>query len=439
MASVLGREFPVRLLEAIAADEADLSAQLATLTRLELLYERTEAQTVVYSFKHALIQEAAYDSLLSGPRSALHEAAGRAIEQLYADRLEENYELLAHHFFGSPAKEKALDYLSRANRKAISANAVFDAKGYFDQAMQVLDEVPDTPEHRHLRIELLVRQIHVFILTNMLDEYERCLERFAPIAEALSDQGLRGHFQSCLGHCQFGLGRPVQAIRTLGPAAALCEEAGNFEGAGQAYVHLQWSHLIRGDFEDVLAFEVPALAVLARAPNLRLRLYALSASTWACARLARWDSGIERAMTALAECEQAADPSLISFACWNFSLPYIHKGAVEEAIQWSQRGFETAPTPNDRSWAQLSLDPAGPDRRCCVAGPPRSSLVGPMEHGRTGARRVGRGLLQGGPVRAGARHARTGYRHLQTERHALCGRPGAAPARRGPSGGRPLG
>jgi class 3 adenylate cyclase/tetratricopeptide (TPR) repeat protein len=353
IASVLGREFPARLLEAVCGAEADLRRELATLTRLELLYERVETRAPMYMFKHALTQEAAYDSLLTGPRAALHEAAGCALEQLYPDRLEEYAELLAHHFFRSPAKEKALEYLSRADRKAIAANAVFDAKGYFEQAMRVLDALPDTAENRHCRIELLVRQIHVFILTNTLDEYERYLERYAPIAEALSDQGLRGHFQSCLGHTQFGLGRPQQAIGTLGPAAALCVQAENFQGAGQAYVHLQWSHLLRGDFEDVLAFETPALAALARAPNLRLRLYALSAATWACAALARWDSGIERATTALAECEQAADVSLISFAYWNLSIPYIYKGAVEEAICWAQRGFETAPTPNDRAWSQL--------------------------------------------------------------------------------------
>jgi class 3 adenylate cyclase/tetratricopeptide (TPR) repeat protein len=353
MASVLGREFPLRLLEAVAKAQVALHEQLAALMQLELLYERGEAQAPVYTFKHALIQEVAYDSLLGGPRAALHEAAGRALEQLYPDRLEEHYELLAHHFSHSAAREKAFEYLVRANRKAIGANAVVDAKGYFEQAIQVLDELPDTPENRHRRIELLVLQIHVFILTNQLAQYERYLERFAPMAETLSDQGLRGHFQTCLGHCHFGFARPLEAIRTLGPAAALCERAGNFEGAGHAYVHLQWSHLQTGDFEDALAFETPALAALARAPNLRLRLYAFSATTWACSRLARWELAIERGMTALRECEQAGDASLVSFAHWNLSIPYIHKGCVEEALHSSRRSFEEAPTPGDRAWAQL--------------------------------------------------------------------------------------
>ena len=73
----------------------------------------------MYIFKHALIQEVAYDSLFAGPRAALHEAAGRALEQLYPDRLEEHYELLAHHFSRSAARQQAFEYLARANRKAI--------------------------------------------------------------------------------------------------------------------------------------------------------------------------------------------------------------------------------------------------------------------------------------------------------------------------------
>ncbi len=373
IASVLGREFPARLLETVCGTGTDLKRELATLTQLELLHERVETQAPVYSFKHALTQEAAYDRLLSGPRAALHEAAGRALEGLYPDRLEEYTELLAHHFFRSPAREKALDYLSGADRKAIAANAVFDAKGYFEQAMQALDELPDTPENRHRRVELLVRQIHVFILTNTLDEYERFLQRFAPVAETLSDQGLRGHFQSCLGHCQFGLARPRQAIRTLGPAADLCERAGNFQGAGQAYVHLQWSHLQTGEFDDTLRFEAPALAALDRAWDQRLRFYVFGATTWACSRLARWDVAAEKAMTALQECEASGDASLISSALAFRGMPGIHRGAVEEAVDWTRRGFECSVTLGDRAWAQLfygwALVPRAPAEAIALLSP----------------------------------------------------------------------
>jgi class 3 adenylate cyclase/tetratricopeptide (TPR) repeat protein len=350
--AVLGRQFPLRLLEAVASDEADLPAQLAALTQLELLHERPEAQEVVYAFKHALVQDVAYDTLLGGPRAALHQAAGEALERLYAARIEEHYELLAYHFSRSPAREQALDYLSRANRKAIAANAVADAKEYFEQALRLLHELPDTPTHRHLAVELLVRQIHVCILTNTLDEYERHLQRHAAIADALPDQGLRGHFLSCLGHTQFGLARPRQAIGTLTPAAAICEHAGNYQGAGQAYVHLQWCHLQTGEFDDTLRFEAPALAALDRAWDQRLRLYVYGATAWACSRLGRWALALERSMTCLKECEAHGDQSLTSSATGFVGLVSAHRGDAQEAVRWTRRAFEMSVTPGDRAWAQ---------------------------------------------------------------------------------------
>ena len=352
-AAVLGREFSPRLLAAISPGASDLSKHLAALKQLEFLYERAEADGHVYTFKHALTQEVAYEGLLTSRREALHEAAGRAIEAFYPDRLEEHYELLAHHFSHSAAHDKALDYLEFANRKAIKANAVFDAKDFFEQAMRVLDALADNDAYRHRRIALIAAQVDVFILTNQLDQYESCLERFTPVAQSLSDQGLQGAFLSSLGHCQFGLARPLQAIQTLGPAAELCERAGNFESAGRAYVHLQWSHLLTGEFEEAISFEAPTLAALARAPNARLRLYAFGASSWAYSRLGRWDQAIEKARTALAECEAAGDASLISTACWVRSLAYIHNGDVESALTHAKRGFDGAATLGDRGWAQL--------------------------------------------------------------------------------------
>ena len=192
--------------------------------------------------------------------------------------------------------------------------------------MRILDALDDDDVYRRRRVALIAAQVDVFILTNQLDQYEAWLERFAPVAAGLIDQGLRGAFLSSLGHCQFGLARPLQAIETLGPAAALCEQAGNFEAAGRAYVHLQWSHLLTGDFEDAIFFEAPTLVALARAPNLRLRLYALGASAWAYGRLGRWDQAIEKGAIALAECEEAGDASLISSAWWMRALIQIYQG-----------------------------------------------------------------------------------------------------------------
>ena len=81
-----------------------------------------------YIFKHALTQEVAYNSLLLKRRKELHEKIGEAIEHVYAERLEEYYELLAYHYRQSDNGAKAVEYLDLASQKAAKAHALEDAK-----------------------------------------------------------------------------------------------------------------------------------------------------------------------------------------------------------------------------------------------------------------------------------------------------------------------
>jgi class 3 adenylate cyclase/tetratricopeptide (TPR) repeat protein len=351
-ASVLGREFPLRLVRRIVAD-AGLDRELAALTQLEFLFEHAAQEGPVYTFKHVLTQEVAYDSLLSARRQALHEAAGRAIEAFYPDRLEEHCEVLAHHFSRSAAAERALDYLELANRKAARANAVLDARAYFEEAMRVLDALPDDLEHRRRRIALTVEQVHVYVLTNGLYEFQRRLEEQRRIAEELGDDALLGHLHACRGHILFMLGCATEAALTLRHAAELCERAGNFRGAAHAYAHLQWAQLQKGEYEDVLRIEAASLRSLAQAPDMRLLIYALTATAWACAMLGRWEQGVERGRSALAESERVRDASLASFSyTFGLSILYRHWGKIEEAIDCGCKAVASAQTPAERQWAE---------------------------------------------------------------------------------------
>ncbi len=95
-ASVLGREFPVRLLAAIWTAGHDRATPPGSQTA-GFLHERPGTSEPVYVFKHALTQDVAYDSMLTSRRQALHEAAAQALERLHAERLEDVYDRLAHH------------------------------------------------------------------------------------------------------------------------------------------------------------------------------------------------------------------------------------------------------------------------------------------------------------------------------------------------------
>jgi class 3 adenylate cyclase/tetratricopeptide (TPR) repeat protein len=140
LASVLGREFPLSLLEAIAPDGEDLHRDLGELVRLELLYEKELLPEVRYSFTHLLIQQVAYQGLLLRVRADLHAQAGAALERLYADRTEEVLQELAEHYARSPDRTKAIEYLGRAGDRAASLFAYEEAAAYYQRALGLLGE-----------------------------------------------------------------------------------------------------------------------------------------------------------------------------------------------------------------------------------------------------------------------------------------------------------
>ncbi len=118
VASVIGREVGLPLLRAIWDESADLDSALHELRRLEFLHEYPGGGVDVYTFRHALTQDVAYARLLDVRRRIHHEAVGHALEDLYAARMDEITELLAHHFGHSGAVEKAVDYALLAAEKA---------------------------------------------------------------------------------------------------------------------------------------------------------------------------------------------------------------------------------------------------------------------------------------------------------------------------------
>ena len=98
LAAVIGREFTQRLLERIADINQGTSTVLRKLQAIELIYEKALHPELTYMFKHALTQDVAYGSLLTGRRRDLHRNVGEAIEEIYADRLTEHLTVLAYHF-----------------------------------------------------------------------------------------------------------------------------------------------------------------------------------------------------------------------------------------------------------------------------------------------------------------------------------------------------
>jgi tetratricopeptide (TPR) repeat protein len=134
LASVIGRSFFDRVLGAIDGQPPALPAQLATLEHAELIRDKQRLPEPEHIFKHALVQEAAYGSLLAENRRAVHGRVAQAIETLFADRLDEFTSLLAHHYTSAENWDKAQEYLFKAGDQAGRIAADAEALAHFRQA-----------------------------------------------------------------------------------------------------------------------------------------------------------------------------------------------------------------------------------------------------------------------------------------------------------------
>jgi predicted ATPase/class 3 adenylate cyclase len=354
--SVVGREFSHDLIRKVTGlREQELLSHLSVLKDSELLYERGIYPKSTYIFKHALTQEVAYSSLLLKRTKEIHEEIGIAIEALYPDRLEEQYELLAYHYARSSNKDKAVEYLELANRKSIIIHAVEEAKAYFDEALKLLDTLGQTKVNRQRQISLLVNQEFVVELLFKFRDYYDLLIRYEPMARGLENPELLGAFCGRLGHCHFAFAQYNQAIQTLTKAAQLCEAAGNAEDAGHAYAYLILSYSDIGDYDRVLALKEDLLRTMEQSFNLQWYVRGLSGVQRAYSYLGRWAEAEEAGLKALSVAQQFSDSSMISIAASHLSLGYSWKGDLGRAVEYGELALQKASTPGDKARSQRSL------------------------------------------------------------------------------------
>ena len=185
LAAVIGRSFPYRLLETASEEETDLELHLAQLQRADLVREKSRLPEVEYIFKHSLIQEAAYQSLLRDRRRKYHRLVGAALENRYADRLDEVLGLLAHHFDKAGDVDKALEYLTQAGDKTSLEDAHQEAVVYYRRALELLEGKDDDQGAARIWMKLGL----VFHSDFQFDKAHQAFEKSADIAQKAFTDG----------------------------------------------------------------------------------------------------------------------------------------------------------------------------------------------------------------------------------------------------------
>ncbi len=369
VASVIGMEFPYRILSTISDEKEALKDDLLNLQRSEFIYETQLFPELEYTFKHALIQEVAYKSILRTKRMEIHERIGKAIEDLYRERLEEYYELLAYHYVRTGLPEKAVAYLDLAGQKTARVGAPEQAKAYFDNAMKLLDTLPATGENRERRTSLLVNQSVVCELLFQWNEYHDLLARHLPDAEQVRNPGLLGAFYNRIAGCEWSFGFFDKAIESADRVIELVEPAGNRREWAHALLVHQVSYLWKGDFHRSLAYKQEILSRLEEESNIYLSGRALCMAAMALGFLGRWDEALRESMSAMAWAREFSDDSQICSSASSISVCYSSCGDPARAVEYGQLAVEKALTPMDRGWAEACLGLA-----CSRNGDPKRGI-----------------------------------------------------------------
>ncbi len=153
--AAIGREFSYRLLRAISRlSDAELETALDRLVASELVFKRGTPPDAVYAFKHALVQDAAYGSLLRGSRRQLHAQIAEALETHFPELMHNQSELLAQHYAEAGLITKSVTCWSEAGHRSVSRSAMAEAAAQFRKALDQLMLLPDNIERQRKELEL---------------------------------------------------------------------------------------------------------------------------------------------------------------------------------------------------------------------------------------------------------------------------------------------
>jgi predicted ATPase len=155
--AAIGRDFSYELLAAaVPLAEPELQEALRRLVEAGLVFQRGVPPAAEYLFKHALVQDTAYSTLLRGPRQALHRRIAEAMEQRFPDLVETRPEILAHHYGEAAMADKAITYWYRAGKSSVARSAVREAVAQLRRGLGLLDGLPETRERNQLELDIHV-------------------------------------------------------------------------------------------------------------------------------------------------------------------------------------------------------------------------------------------------------------------------------------------
>ncbi len=211
LGAVLGREFSYDVIQAISSqDEETLQAGLSQLVEAELLYQRGRPPRARYIFKHAQVQDVAYQSLLRSMRQQVHQRVAEVLEARFPESATNQPELLAHHCTEAGLNESAVDYWYQAGQRAMVRSANMEAISHLTTGLELLKMLPESPDRnqRELDMHMTLGPALMGVKGTASTEVEHTYGRALELCEQMNDT--ERHFQILLGQRRFYVNRGEQ-------------------------------------------------------------------------------------------------------------------------------------------------------------------------------------------------------------------------------------
>jgi class 3 adenylate cyclase/tetratricopeptide (TPR) repeat protein len=358
LASVIGREFTRRLLDRIAEMRDRTEDFLRELKAIELIYEKSLFPELAYMFKHALTHDVAYNSILLQRRRELHRMIALAIEELYADRLAEQYEVLGYHFARAEDWGRALDFLLKAAEKARGAFANREALLLYEQALEVLGHFGAAVDSRtKLSIHRAKSEVHFLMsdFRNARAEGAHALE----LARGLGDRVEEAAALAGIGFASVWTHEFERALDESASAMAVARDVGADAAFAAALFNTGFVHAQQGRLEEAKV-ELRDVATISRSIGNRVH-EALAVGLHAGFK--NWEGDFEaatagaEAMLALARESNVLVPVLLGIFFKSLSL--VGKGDYEDARVTIEDGLALTEKVGDEVMHQRLLNISG--------------------------------------------------------------------------------
>jgi tetratricopeptide (TPR) repeat protein len=354
LGATLGREFAYAVLQAVVPlEESTLQHRLAQLVEAELLYQRGLPPQARYQFKHVLIQEAAYHSMLRSTRRHHHRRIVQVLEERFPETCESHPELIAHHALQGEVWEKAVTSFRKAGVKVFARSGHHEAVACFEQALVALQHLPEGRETHEQAIDL---RLDLRQALDPLAEYRRIsdyLREAETLAEALGDQRRLGWVLSYKTLSLWIRGDYDHGIQAGQRALELATRLGGADFQTRTNVSLGQIYYSLGDYRHGLARLrenmriMPSAGHMCRGPSVtRDWIFSRVWCAYCAAELGEFADGMACGEAGVKAAEACGDPFILAQAYGGIGLLYLRKGDLAKAVPVLERSLEVCHTAN---------------------------------------------------------------------------------------------